>query len=131
MPTMLRLKSVNFDRAALILNRVRAEGVIPDADLQILIDLMNRSIVGVSKLLHFVNPQKFAIWDSRVATYLYPGLSYYAFQRIRTYRTYLQTSHEIGAHSDFVPTHHSINQKIGRQVSALRAIELIMYINGG
>src|SRR5438093_12990700 len=86
MPTMLRLQHTRFNEAAAILNRIRAGDPPIDRDLQTLIDLMNRSIVDVSKLLHFVNPQSFAIWNSRVAAYLYPGTSYYTFHRMATYR---------------------------------------------
>lgn len=34
----------------------------------------NNSLVGVSKLLHFINPRVYAIWDSRVFSFLFPDI---------------------------------------------------------
>lgn len=39
-------------------------------ELHILKKVVNNSIVGVSKLLHFISPEVYTIWDSRVASYL-------------------------------------------------------------
>ena len=42
------------------------EGSIEESFLSRLKVCINNSIVGTSKLLHFRNPQQYAIWDSRV-----------------------------------------------------------------
>jgi hypothetical protein len=134
MPTMLRLKSTQFEAAAedaaQILNHAKRRENLTDQEYQLLIDLMNRSIVGVSKLLHFVNPQDYAIWDSRVAAYLNPAMSSYQFQRTATYRSYLEQCAALCAFDEFAALHQSVNHKVGRPVTPFRAIELVMYTNG-
>jgi hypothetical protein len=43
-------------------------GYVPtDADLRTLKEFCNNSMIGASKLLHFLCPKRFPIWDSRVA----------------------------------------------------------------
>ena len=127
MPRMLSLKSTNFDDAATILNDVKQSIPITDEQLSQLIRLINNSIVGVSKLLHFVNPNQYAIWDSRVAGYLYHKLPYAQLRRPETYRTYLQTCYDLIQEEAFKSVHKSINKKMGQDVSALRAVELVMF----
>jgi hypothetical protein len=131
MPTMLKLRNTNFEQAAIILTQVKQQHDITDSDLSFLIQLVNNSLVGVSKLLHFVDPERYAIWDSRVADYLNPQLSYAQRHHPTVYRQYLQACFEIINHTAFPTIHQSINTKIGRPVSALRAVEIVMYTKGG
>jgi hypothetical protein len=131
MPTMLRLKNSNFEEAAEVLRQAKFREALTNRDMQVLIDLMNNSIVGVSKLLHFVNPEDYAIWDSRVAAYLDPDMSYYSFQRTATYREYLAQCCEVSQMNGFSSFKQTIDRKVGRSVTALRAIELVMYSKGG
>lgn len=44
------------------------------SDLVLLKKSFNNSLVGVSKLLHFINPNIYAIWDSRVFGFLFPSI---------------------------------------------------------
>lgn len=129
MPTMLRLRHTDFTSAANILNHVKAREQITNSDLQVLIGLINNSIVGVSKLLHFVNPIDYAIWDSRVAAFYVPGISDSRFQHIATYRAYLDHCGSVSRLHAFPALHSAVEQKVGRAITAFRAIELIMYEN--
>ncbi len=54
-----------------------------------LIPATNNSLVGASKLLHFACPDKYAIWDSQVFRYFYPGKSMASIQLTQLDR-YLQ-----------------------------------------
>ena len=69
MPTILKFKSEDFELAVSALNRAKAAARISSADIMVLKGLINNSLVGVSKLLHFINPQVYAIWDSRVCNF--------------------------------------------------------------
>ncbi|MBK9940685.1 MAG: hypothetical protein IPP13_03570 [Kouleothrix sp.] len=126
---MLRLQHTDFASAAHVLNQVKAREHISDADIQVLINLINNSIVGTSKLLHFVNPIDYAIWDSRVAAFYAPGISNYRFQRTVTYREYLEQCKNVSQLAAFPALHLAVERKIGRPITSLRAIELIMYEN--
>jgi hypothetical protein len=130
MPTMLTFRSTQFEQAATILNHVKHGTEIHDNDLVFLVYMINNSLVGVSKLLHFIAPNRYAIWDSRVARYLYPNLSYYLLQQPATYHTYLQTCYDLIEQPEFQPVYYSINQKMGQPVSPLRAVEVVMYTGG-
>jgi len=70
MPTILHFKSDRFAEAVTILNCAKTGDLLTDAELFCLIALINNSMVGVSKLLHFINPEQYAIWDRRVAAYV-------------------------------------------------------------
>lgn len=54
-----------------------------------LLPLMNNSLVGVSKLLHFAKPEVFAIWDSQVYRYFYSGRSMHGLE-LKNFDRYLQ-----------------------------------------
>ncbi len=75
MPTIFKFKSsnfgytINFDYPLAILNDVHQGRNIGVKELNILKSLFNNSIVGTSKLLHFIKPESYAIWDSRVCRY--------------------------------------------------------------
>ena len=54
-----------------------------------LIPATNNSLVGASKLLHFACPDRYAIWDSQVFRYFYPGKNMASIQLTQLDR-YLQ-----------------------------------------
>lgn len=65
MPTILDLYSeppnIDASQAAKILDGVKTSGQISDGSLELLVRLINNSLVGTSKLLHFISPNNFAI----------------------------------------------------------------------
>lgn len=70
MPTILDFRSNKIIEATQILNYAKQGNRPSLTELDILKSCFNNSLVGSSKLLHFINPNKFAIWDSRVYRYL-------------------------------------------------------------
>jgi hypothetical protein len=89
MPTILNFKSRDFDLAVAALNRAKMTTRISSADLMLLKGLINNSLVGVSKLLHFINPQVYAIWDSRVCNFLTGKSHKQKVEKIDLYWSYL------------------------------------------
>ena len=138
MPTILHLGSISeeitlealYPHLLEALNKVKNDIEISDTDLNLLIRVVNNSLVGVSKLLHFVNPKSYAIWDSRVYKYIY-GKRPHNYQICDTekYKCYLDNCLEISNHVKFLDFHNDINEKIGYEVSAFRAIEWVMYMD--
>jgi hypothetical protein len=126
MPTILHFKSDGFAEAVALLNRVKTGELLTDDELFCLNALINKSMVGVSKLLHFINPEQYAIWDRRVATYVRssPGWT-------GGYLSYLDLCRSTIGHVGFPAMHHSINAKVGYPVTGMRAVELVMYTVGG
>jgi hypothetical protein len=96
MPTMLRPipNHSPFQRDELLrcLVAVRDGNFLGSDDLTIVENFANRSIVGASKLLHVLNPENYAIWDSRVArAFLWPNVSRQTYCTVSRLQEYLQT----------------------------------------
>lgn len=139
MPKILVLHNLqeNLPRAVAILNNVRRGELIGIPELTLLRETMNHSLVGPSKLLHFINPEIYAIWDGNSYKYItgrdpysnkIPSSDY--IDDPRNYVRYLENCTRLIQEPDFAPVHVSINQKIGYAVTPLRALELVMYVNG-
>jgi hypothetical protein len=61
-------------------------------DLLLLKQFANNSTVGASKLLHFLNPRVYPIWDGRVAArYLWSGVSRGTFDDVERLEEYIVT----------------------------------------
>lgn len=132
MPTIFDFRSDQFIEAIEILNHAK-NGVIPTAEqLQLLKGLFNKSLVGTTKLLHFINPDKFPIWDSRVYRYLTGKEAYnHRIGNCEVYLKYLTFCDFITQRKEYEKAHNSICDKLGYPMTKLRTAELIMYLNGG
>jgi hypothetical protein len=100
MPTILnpvgvtKIVDENSDRLLQIVNAVRCakKPSISDNDLGLLQRFANNSTVGASKLLHFLNPSVYPMWDNRVAArYLWPGVARATFDDLGRLREYMNT----------------------------------------
>ncbi|NIJ55018.1 hypothetical protein FHS68_004205 [Dyadobacter arcticus] len=70
MPTIFDFRSDNFEEVLEILNRAKSGADLKVSELAALKACFNNSLVGTSKILHFVNPEKFAIRGSKVCNYV-------------------------------------------------------------
>ena len=96
MPRKLELRFQSQDpeeellSAAAILNDVRSGRLIGEKELHSLKEMINHSLVGTSKLLHFANPHLFAIWDSNVYIYINDEAPYdYRLKNLQNYFAFL------------------------------------------
>lgn len=129
MPTILNFKSEEFRAAVSILNAAKAAQRITDEQIMLLKNLVNNSLVGVSKLLHFVNPDVYAIWDSSVCNFL-TGVSHkYKVEKIELYWAYLDLCERVAADPLFHSVHEKNQAKVGFKITPLRTIEQIMFIS--
>jgi hypothetical protein len=132
MPTIFDFRSDNFDEAIKILNKAKnGTELITEADLALLKRLFNNSLVGSTKLLHFINPDKYAIWDSRVYRYLTNNNNYNQIENCNNYLDYLTFCQELINHSDFASLREQIEESVGYSMTPFRIADLIMYLNGG
>ncbi|WP_154854562.1 hypothetical protein [Cyclobacterium xiamenense] len=131
MPTIFDFRSDNFKEALDILNDAKT-GVKPTVEnLVLLKGLLNNSLVGTTKLLHFINPDNFAIWDSRVYRYLTNQEPYNnRIGNCNTYIDYLAFCDYLTKQSEFETLQKIIESKIGYSMTAFRVAELVMYSNG-
>ncbi|KDP87783.1 hypothetical protein CF70_034285 [Cupriavidus sp. SK-3] len=134
MPTVLDINPglsppVDLHAAAGLLMAARA-GRLTHRDLSALKRVVNNSIVGASKLLHFVAPDRYAIWDSKVCAFSKTGPCYAAqVNRVDRYERYLDGLTALQRDARFPAFHASVNRKVGYDVTGMRALELIMFLN--
>lgn len=132
MPTILEFKCEDLERdlkeAVQILNRAKSRELISEGDLQSLKKMINNSLVGTSKLLHFVNPNLYSIWDSNVYWHLHRSELYAHRQTPSYYYEDLDACRKVTEQSAFAPVFDSITRKLGYEVSPLRAVEVVMFM---
>ena len=134
MPTILKLHpeppGISFDTAAQLLTRAKSTRTLSRSEMDQLADIMNNSLVGLSKLLHFVAPDSFAIWDSRIYTYLHKKEpSHHQVRDLKAYDNYHTVLRSHKQDQRFERFHRTVNQKVGYDVSPFRALELVMFQN--
>lgn len=131
MPTIFDFRTLKFEESVEILNKVK-NGNMPSVDeFEILKRLFNNSVVGTSKLLHFITPDKFAIWDSRVYRYLTRKEPYEnRIGRCETFLTYLEFCDYLTCFKEFEKVHQIVCDEIGYVMTKFRTAELVMYQNG-
>jgi hypothetical protein len=144
MPTIFHFKSLDaskLEEALAIINKYKnSDSIETDEpeDLEQLKVLLNNSIIGTSKLLHFINPDKYAIWDSRVHAYIRKnyedsGIGYEP-NNTKNYLKYIQLLNEIKSYPNFKtdfykPLKDAIKDKYNYKISQLRAIEMILFLS--
>ena len=131
MPTIFDFRSDNLNEATKILNQAK-QGKRPTlVELEILKKCFNNSLVGTSKLLHFINPNTFAIWDSRVFRYLTKEEPYsYKLNNSKSYLDYLDFCAYLTKNPEYNKIHKSMIKKIGYPTTKFRTLELIMFEAG-
>lgn len=134
MPTVLDLHSHSFNEdiqaVADILTKAKNPGIISDLEIKKIAALINNSFVGASKLLHFVDPNQFAIWDSKIYSYVFKERPHnQRVNQVSKYRFYLKLLEELKNDVRFTNFQASINNKMGYDVSPLRALEVVMFRN--
>lgn len=131
MPTILKLRNKQFEENVEILNRVKRGEPIKISDFQSLKSLFNNSLVGTSKLLHFIAPEQYPIWDSRVFRYIYKkDANHNSINRVENYLQYKKECHILANNEAFEPVYSIMKSKIDSNITRLRAIELICFSKG-
>lgn len=131
MPTIFDFRSDNFDKAIEILNEAKNGNNLDVDNLVLLKGLLNNSLVGTTKLLHFINPDNFAIWDSRVYRYLTNQEPYdNRIGNCNAYLDYLAFCDYLTKQKEFSSLKKNIEKQVGYPMTAFRVTELVMYSNG-
>ncbi|MDB4648493.1 hypothetical protein OAF64_00710 [Crocinitomicaceae bacterium] len=102
--------------------------------LQTIMKYTNGSLVGASKLLHFLFPQKFPIWDSRIYKKLTGQKGTSSIKNIKYYSFYIN---ELNKHLDDsnvlkvknkLQDFYTKNKFNNIEISNIRAAELIIFL---
>ncbi len=130
MPTIL--KSINLksnEDPISILNKARKEELLNESELLVLKSTFNNSLVGTSKLLHFINPEIYAIWDSRVFRFLNKDREphKYRLEKPVTYLEYLNFINSMKEENGFDRFYELMKEKVGFEITKNRALELAFF----
>lgn len=127
MPRVLILDVGGLDESATILDAIR-RGLEPSTgDLERLKKTINNSLVGAAKLVHFIAPERFPIWDSRVSRFL--GWSQRLIGDVPTYQKYVSLCVAVAKLGAFTDIHARVEARLC-PMDRLRAAELLMYLGG-
>jgi hypothetical protein len=127
MPTILHLKLNNLDEILSILNKARTDKLLDETDLKKLKFSINNSAVGITKLLHFINPKIYPIWDSKIYKYWSGNKTISGIDKPENYLEFVRQIYEITKHKDFAHIHNIIENKLQYNVSPVRALELLIF----
>ena len=127
MPTILTLKLEQPEQVLALLNTAKKGTLLTAQELGLLKSCINNSMVGLSKLLHFINPEIYAIWDSKVFKYITCKKSSYGIDKPNSYLDYLEALKALMNHPDFDPLFAKIQAKFSYPISPIRAIEIVIF----
>ena len=136
MPTILDLyfdgANQSLGELVDVCEQARVGPVLNIDQLEGVASVINNSLVGASKLLHFINPSIYPIWDSKIYKFIHENKPHnYRVNDAALYIEYMSLLSEIERHEEFANFHTSVNTKIGYDVTSVRAIEIIMFLNAG
>jgi hypothetical protein len=125
--------SDTFDRYSNACDIIKSACVTGDISLEslnVLVALCNGSTIATSKVLHFLKPEAFAIWDSRVCAAIFDGKAHHYSLRdpdsLLAYFKWIRRVHlDIGTERTVVK-----HLKIDEQKGSLRAKEFILFMSG-
>jgi hypothetical protein len=140
------IKMEFFNEVPDVIKKARSEDRLDDTDLERLQKCFNNSLVSTSKLLHFINPEKYAIWDSRVNHFLKedePSQGK-AMKKAGNYIEYLDLCDKLIQDDDVRRLIAEVKSQVkklqkdsitagpkeGADISDLRALELIFFTAG-
>jgi len=130
MPTILNIYSNDIIQQVEILNRLKLENAIPtDEELLLLKKTFNNSIVGTSKLMHFISPEIIPIWDSRVHKSAKKILGINTqVNSIKNFKLYLEFCISAIANPRFTKLKNQIISKTSNKMTEMRTIEQLLFL---
>jgi hypothetical protein len=128
MPTILNFKSSKIQETVDLLNKVKSiSHSLTYEELSVVKECINNSLVGASKLLHFIKPDRYAIFDRKVCIYLNKYLKGFSVNKVDSYYKYLELCHNIISKKEYDIIHRRIQNSFSYELSRLRSLELIMF----
>lgn len=127
MPTILTLRLDQKQKVLILLNKAKSGKLLTVDELEILKYAINNSLVGISKLLHFINPKTYPIWDSRIYRYISINKTSYGIGKPERYLEYLNEVKQISENIDYEKLHTLVEKHFKYKIHPTRAIEFIMF----
>jgi len=131
MPTILDFRPIDLQTCLTILNKVHSHQTILDSEVLTLTSVVNGSLVGVSKLLHFIDPNRYAIWDSNVCEYLNSRTGgKWKVGELESYLNYQKLLRSLQGYSVMNELRNTVGHRFDGEVSDLRILEIVMFLTG-
>lgn len=128
MPTTMNIRENYLEDMLAPLNRLKqANQLLGSEEFEQLKKLVNNSVTGTSKLLHFINPAIYPIWDSRINRFINGQAK--ATNSVEKYEAYLQNFQEISQDARFAQVVNSLQEKLDYPITPARAFEMLMYLS--
>ena len=129
MPTILKnIDCTDIDKIVDLFNKAKSsDNILTEIEIENLKPFTNKSLVGLSKLLHFINPNVYPIWDSKICKYFFSNGFYSKIGNISIYLEYIDAIKETiksGLPNEF----NSIKKQLGYEVTDVRLIELAIFL---
>ncbi len=138
MPTQIQFNVQNLSEATSLVKLVVEENaVVTEGDLKFLSETFRtqngKSVVAVSKVLHFFAPERFPIWDRRVCETW--GRPPSGPEAAKHYGQFCVACHQIAEDSQGIDVCDRFRRRLADQgfdysMSAMRIIELILFLRG-
>lgn len=126
MPKVFKFRAGDMGDVLKVLNKGKSEDLSAD-EITLVKGFLNNSLVGTSKLLHFINPDRYPIWDSHIY--------YFFFQKAaqanqignpELYQTYQETVKKWCEEPACLKVQDTFGQK-WYAISKLRACEMVLF----
>ena len=127
MPTVLSLNLEQVNQVLWLLNAAKDGYILEEKELEIIKKCINNSMVWASKLLHFINPRDYAIWDSRIYRYISWKSTSYGIDKTHLYLEYNEEIKKISQHEHGIYLYEKISEMVPYKITPLRAIEILMF----
>jgi hypothetical protein len=128
MPCVLAIEPArSVGDAAALLERARAGDDLGPAEIGALAATLGNSVVAASKLLHFVAPSRWPIWDRNVRKGF--GISIHRSD-VASYLHYVARLRRVSECDAFAGSVRRVSDGLGYEVSPLRAAELLLFEAG-
>lgn len=131
MPTILNITKYELDtkNVVSILKGMSIE--INETSLNVISNFMNNSVVGASKLLHFIYPEKYPIWDSKICEIITTKSYHQKVQNTQNYLMYFDAIQNliVEDHGNLKKFKKKFEDKFNYEISMVRAAELMIFLS--
>lgn len=129
MPKILRIDIKESDIDSL--NQAKKGIELSFKQLEKLKNSIGNSTIGISKLLHFINPSQYPIYDTHLYKYLHEHTKnkghYYQVNKIEVYQNYTQEMRTAAKTEQGLVIKNLVKSKLKYDITPIRAIELAMF----
>lgn len=135
MPTTFKLKEgylYCISGATKALNSVKNDKLLSEEELITVKRVINNSIVGTSKLLHFINPDLYPIWDSKICKVMHGTDSYHTVSKTQNYFEYQEECLNLISQKQLNEPFRLVQKALyesnyNYEISKMRALEMILF----